>query len=127
MRASCSSSTASCSGAPTSPSDSSSSSSRRKASDFLKSGTPSEPSHDQPGTPARVQTFAHRDDLADLVEDVRREKQGGRFVIVSVHWGIHFIPAVIADYQRDVAHAAIDAGADAVVGHHAHILKGVEI
>jgi poly-gamma-glutamate capsule biosynthesis protein CapA/YwtB (metallophosphatase superfamily) len=46
---------------------------------------------------------------------------------VSVHWGIHFIPAVIADYQRDVAHAAIDAGADAVIGHHAHILKGIEV
>ncbi|MET4538447.1 poly-gamma-glutamate capsule biosynthesis protein CapA/YwtB (metallophosphatase superfamily) [Arthrobacter bambusae] len=83
--------------------------------------------HDQPGTPARVHTFPHRQDLAALVEDVRREKEQGRFVVVSVHWGIHFIPAVIADYQRDVAYAAIDAGADAIVGHHAHILKGIEI
>ncbi|UOY03197.1 CapA family protein [Blastococcus sp. PRF04-17] len=83
--------------------------------------------HDQPGTPARIHTFPHRDDLADLVADVRRQKEAGRFVVVSVHWGIHFIPAVIADYQRDVAHAAIDAGADAVIGHHAHILKGVEV
>lgn len=83
--------------------------------------------HDQPGTPARVHTFAHRQDLADLVEGVRREKELGRVVIVSVHWGIHFIPAVIADYQRDVARAVIDAGADAVIGHHSHILKGIEI
>ncbi|WP_458782284.1 CapA family protein [Arthrobacter sp. D3-16] len=83
--------------------------------------------HDQPGTPARVHTFAHREDLSALVEDVRREKALGRFVVVSVHWGIHFIPAVIADYQRDVAHAAIDAGADAILGHHAHILKGIEM
>jgi hypothetical protein len=48
-------------------------------------------------------------------------------VVVSLHWGIHFVPAVIADYQRDVGRAAIDAGADAVLGHHAHILKGVEV
>lgn len=83
--------------------------------------------HDQPGTPARTHTFAHRDDLAGLVDDVRAAKEAGRFVVVSVHWGIHFIPAVIAEYQRDVAHAAIDAGADAVIGHHAHILKGIEV
>ncbi|MFF2347585.1 CapA family protein [Pseudarthrobacter sp. NPDC058119] len=83
--------------------------------------------HDQPGTPARIHTFPHREDLDNLVQDIRREKLLGRFVVVSVHWGIHFIPAQIADYQRDVAHAAVDAGADAIIGHHAHILKGIEI
>jgi poly-gamma-glutamate synthesis protein (capsule biosynthesis protein) len=46
---------------------------------------------------------------------------------VSVHWGIHFVPAVIADYQREIAHAAIDAGADVIIGHHPHILKALEI
>ena len=29
-------------------------------------------------------------------------------------------------YERPLAKAAIDAGADIVVGHHAHILKGIE-
>jgi poly-gamma-glutamate synthesis protein (capsule biosynthesis protein) len=48
-------------------------------------------------------------------------------VVLSLHWGVHFIRARIADYQPEVAHAAIDAGADAVVGHHPHILKGVEL
>ena len=83
--------------------------------------------HDQPGTPPRVHTFAHRDDLQALRADVKRARAAADIVIVSVHWGIHFIPAAIADYQRDVGHAAIDAGADAVLGHHAHILKGVEL
>jgi poly-gamma-glutamate synthesis protein (capsule biosynthesis protein) len=41
--------------------------------------------------------------------------------------GVHLVEAVIADYQRIVAHAAIDAGAHAILGHHPHILKGVEI
>lgn len=83
--------------------------------------------HDQPGTPARIHTFPHREDLAGLCADIRKQKEAGHVVVVSLHWGIHFIPAVIADYQRDVAHAAIDAGADVILGHHSHILKGVEI
>ena len=83
--------------------------------------------HDQPGTPARIHTFAHRDDLASLRSDIEQQKSAGRFVIASFHWGIHFIPAEIADYQRDVARAAVDAGADVVIGHHSHILKGIEI
>ena len=48
-------------------------------------------------------------------------------VALSIHWGIHFIPAVLADYQREVAHAAIDAGADVILGHHTHILKPIEV
>jgi poly-gamma-glutamate synthesis protein (capsule biosynthesis protein) len=30
-------------------------------------------------------------------------------------------------YEKQVARAAVDAGADLVIGHHAHILRGVEI
>lgn len=82
--------------------------------------------HDQPGTPARVHTFAHQEDLAALQQDVRRAKTQADVVVLSLHWGIHFVPAVIADYQREVGHAAIDAGADLILGHHAHILKGIE-
>jgi poly-gamma-glutamate synthesis protein (capsule biosynthesis protein) len=83
--------------------------------------------HDQPGTPCRVHTFSNREDLAALMNDVRKAKAQADFVAVSLHWGIHFIPGVIADYQRDVGRAAIDAGADVILGHHAHILKGVDV
>jgi poly-gamma-glutamate synthesis protein (capsule biosynthesis protein) len=83
--------------------------------------------HDQPGTPCRVHTFAHRDDLLALQQDIRLARQQADVVIVSMHWGIHFVPAIIADYQREVGHAAIDAGADMILGHHAHILKGIEV
>ena len=82
---------------------------------------------DQPGTPARVHTVPHREDLAALRADVRAAKAGVDFVAVSIHWGIHFQPSTIAAYQRTVAYAAIDDGADAILGHHPHILKGVEI
>jgi poly-gamma-glutamate synthesis protein (capsule biosynthesis protein) len=83
--------------------------------------------HDQPGTPARIHTFPHDGDLAALLEDIRKAKSQAAVVVVSLHWGIHFVEATLADYQRTVAHAAIDAGADLILGHHAHILKAVEI
>jgi poly-gamma-glutamate capsule biosynthesis protein CapA/YwtB (metallophosphatase superfamily) len=83
--------------------------------------------HDQPGTPSRVHTFPNRDDLKALTDDIRELRKEVDFIAVSLHWGIHFIPGVIADYQRDVGRAAIDAGADVILGHHAHILKGVDV
>lgn len=83
--------------------------------------------HDQPGTPARIHTFAHREDLQALINDIETAKAQADVVIMSIHWGIHFIPKVIADYQREVAHVAIDHGVDLILGHHAHILKGIEV
>lgn len=83
--------------------------------------------HDQPGTPARVHTYSFRDDLEDLLTTIREVRKNADVVVLSHHAGIHFVPAVIPDYQKEVAYAAIDAGADLVLGHHAHILKGIEI
>lgn len=82
---------------------------------------------DQPGTPAQVMTWAIERDVDALVDDVKAAKQRADIVIVSAHWGIHHIRTQIADYQPTVAHAAVDAGADLILGHHAHILKGIEI
>jgi poly-gamma-glutamate synthesis protein (capsule biosynthesis protein) len=82
--------------------------------------------HDQPGTPPRIRSFAQRCDLDALVRSIRAARAAADVVLVSLHWGIHMVRATIADYQVEVAHAAIDAGADAIVGHHPHLLKGVE-
>jgi poly-gamma-glutamate synthesis protein (capsule biosynthesis protein) len=81
---------------------------------------------DQPGTPPRVHTWAMRQDIEAMVDDIRRARSNAHCVIVSMHWGIHFVPVELADYQREAAYAAIDAGADLILGHHAHILKGIE-
>ena len=83
--------------------------------------------HDQPGTPCRIYSFPHPDDLNHMIEDIQKARQEADIVIVSIHWGIHFKEAVIADYQKYYAHFAIDNGADLVLGHHAHILKPIEI
>lgn len=81
---------------------------------------------DQPGTPPKIITIPDQTDLARLVEAVRAAKEECDLVFVSMHWGIHFVRADIADYQRAVARAAIEAGADAVLGHHPHLLKGID-
>jgi poly-gamma-glutamate synthesis protein (capsule biosynthesis protein) len=46
-------------------------------------------------------------------------------VVVSCHWGLPGIR--IAGYQREIGHAAIDAGADIVLGHGPHSLQPVEV
>jgi poly-gamma-glutamate synthesis protein (capsule biosynthesis protein) len=48
-------------------------------------------------------------------------------VCVSIHKGMGFVHATLAAYERPLARAAVDAGADVVIGHHAHILRGVEV
>jgi len=83
--------------------------------------------HDQPGMPCRIYTFPRKEDLDALLEDITQLRPLVDVLIVSLHWGLHFIPAELADYQRYVAHAAIDAGADLLLGHHTHSLKPVEV
>jgi poly-gamma-glutamate synthesis protein (capsule biosynthesis protein) len=83
--------------------------------------------HDQPGTPARVRSHAHRGDLEALLGSIVEARRNADLVLVSLHWGIHMVPHVLAEYQIEVAHAVIDTGADAILGHHPHLLKGVEL
>lgn len=85
-----------------------------------------EPYEFQPGAPARVVTVPHARDLEDLVRDVAQAKQNADLVFVSLHWGVHFTPRP-SDYQPVVAHAAIDAGATAILGHHPHQPQGIEL
>ncbi|HWD05462.1 MAG TPA: CapA family protein [Amycolatopsis sp.] len=80
-----------------------------------------------PGGPPRIYTFAEPDHLSWLAEDVEAARENADLVIVSFHKGIVHTPAVLAMYEKPLARAAIDAGADAVLGQHAHILRGVEM
>ncbi len=60
-------------------------------------------------------------------EDVAAARAlGANLVIVFPHWGIEYTATPTA-YQRSLAHAAIDAGADLVVGNHPHWAGAVEI
>jgi hypothetical protein len=52
-------------------------------------------------------------------------KKGADALIVSVHWGEEYAPTP-APWQRALARFWIDAGADAVLGHHPHVVQEVE-
>ena len=59
------------------------------------------------------------------VEDIARAKSDADHVVVSFHWGAEKATTP-KPYQIATAHRAIDAGADAVIGHHPHVLQGIE-
>ncbi len=82
---------------------------------------------DQPGTPPRIITYPHDEDLANIVADIQSLKAQVDVVFVSMHWGLHFKEGELATYETKYAKLAIDAGADVILGHHQHILKPVEI
>jgi poly-gamma-glutamate capsule biosynthesis protein CapA/YwtB (metallophosphatase superfamily) len=81
----------------------------------------------QPGTWPRTVTFAVKEDLQNMVEDIQKLRSQVDVVIVCPHWGLHVLPKVIPDYCYELGHAAVDAGADLIIGTHAHLLKGIEI
>jgi len=86
-----------------------------------------EPAEYQAGMPPRVVTVPFEEDLAAMLADIASARTRADAVIVSLHWGLHFIPRAIADYQPAVARAAFAAGADLILGHHAHVPKAVGV
>ena len=57
--------------------------------------------------------------------DIMAARERADIVLVSFHWGQEGKTA-LRDYQTRLGHIAIDAGASAVIGHHPHILQGIE-
>ena len=72
---------------------------------------------DTPGT-----AFGHEHQIR---QDIQRMKQAADIVVVSFHWGTEK-SSELRKYQPLLAHAAIDEGAAAVIGHHPHVLQAVE-
>ena len=71
-----------------------------------------------PGTAPLVQNV--------MEEDIKRLRPKVDLVLVMPHWGMEYI-ATPEPKQVDLAHAAIDAGADLFIGGHAHWPKGIEM
>lgn len=63
------------------------------------------------------------DKLLTRIEEVKEE--GAELIICNFHWGTERI-YYPEDIQINLAHAAIDNGADLVIGHHPHVLQGIE-
>ncbi len=60
-----------------------------------------------------------------VTADIAGARNKADYVIVSFHWGKESNETV-QQYQRNAAHNAIDAGADVIIGHHPHVLQGIE-
>ncbi|MBI4330956.1 MAG: CapA family protein [Chloroflexi bacterium] len=80
----------------------------------------------EPGTPPKTVTIPEASDVQAMADVIRQLRPKVDVLIVSLHWGIHFVPGELAAYQPVVGHKAIDAGAHFIVGSHPHILKGIE-
>lgn len=65
-------------------------------------------------------------DPTRLLAAVAKARGRCDYLCVYVHWGIER-NTTPEPYQTELAHALIDAGADAVVGAHPHVLQGVEL
>lgn len=63
----------------------------------------------------------------EMISNIKAvEEQGAQIVIVSFHWGLEK-ENYPTENQVNLAHSAIDNGADLVLGHHPHVLEGIEV
>jgi poly-gamma-glutamate synthesis protein (capsule biosynthesis protein) len=81
---------------------------------------------EEPGNQPRVKTWADETDLAAFTAAIKELRSQVDFLVVSAHWGFGAGEA-LADYQRPLGQALIDAGADAVFGNHVHAVHGIEV
>jgi poly-gamma-glutamate synthesis protein (capsule biosynthesis protein) len=77
------------------------------------------------GTKVGLWTVPVREDLDRMIADIEAARQRCDFLVVSVHWGLP--GTALCDYQPVVARAAIDAGADVIMGHGPHSVHGVDL
>jgi poly-gamma-glutamate capsule biosynthesis protein CapA/YwtB (metallophosphatase superfamily) len=85
---------------------------------------PEIPPMNRPGVPPVVLTWADPQYLAAFAADVAALRPHVDFLVASCHWGLD---RTVLQYMREIAHQAIEAGADIVVGHGPHYALPVEM
>lgn len=65
-------------------------------------------------------------DEEKIKEDILEAKSSADIVIVAFHWGVEYMSQP-SQRQKDLAHLAIDSGADLIIGNHPHWIQPVEI
>lgn len=77
-------------------------------------------------TPVREPAASNGAGLGNsVVEQIRKEAESGRVVVVYTHWGEEYMPPTAAMAQ--LAHSFVDAGAAIVIGSHPHIVQESEV
>lgn len=85
---------------------------------------PEMPPANRPGVPPEILTWADPAYLTRFKEDVAALRKQADVVVASCHWGLQ---QEVLSYMTEIAHAAIDAGADIVMGHGPHFSLPVEV
>jgi poly-gamma-glutamate capsule biosynthesis protein CapA/YwtB (metallophosphatase superfamily) len=80
-----------------------------------------------PGGPPTIYTFCDPATVEAMENDIQRLRPQCDVLAVCLHKGLVHTPVKLAMYERPLSHAAVNAGADIIIGHHAHILHGIEI
>lgn len=86
--------------------------------------SPDIPPSNRPGVPPVIVTWADPQYLAEYVGEIRALRSQVDVLVASQHWGFK---EDVLDYMTEIAHAAIDAGADIVIGHGPHYSLPVEL
>jgi poly-gamma-glutamate capsule biosynthesis protein CapA/YwtB (metallophosphatase superfamily) len=81
----------------------------------------------QPGFPPLVTTTPDPVQQDRMVSDVRQARQLADIVLVAFHWGVSYGHGKVVGYQKELGRAAIDAGADLIMGAHPHALMAMEM
>ncbi len=100
--------------------------SQKPGSNYIRVETAYTAVRDMPGCPCRIDTYLLPAARAQLTEEVRALKEQCDIAVVVFHKGNGGDVPKLDQYEREISHLAIDAGADIIFGVHHHVLKGVE-
>jgi poly-gamma-glutamate synthesis protein (capsule biosynthesis protein) len=65
-------------------------------------------------------------DMQKVKQAVGDAKRKSKFVVVNIHWGEEYKRNSNAK-QQNIAHQLVDWGADAIIGHHPHVIQEAEV
>ena len=76
------------------------------------------------GVPPIILTMAADQELDEYIEEIQALRPQVDVMVSSHHWGL---AGEVLQYQKQIAHAAIDAGADIIMGHGVHAITPIEV
>jgi poly-gamma-glutamate synthesis protein (capsule biosynthesis protein) len=78
----------------------------------------------RPGVAPIILTMVDATELGEYIEELTALRPQVDILISSHHWGLR---DEVLQYQKQVAHAAVDAGADIIMGHGVHAITPIEV
>jgi len=64
--------------------------------------------------------------VSSVTDKIKHLRKSVDVICVIMHWGYEYFQFP-SPHQRDMAHSFIDAGAGLIIGHHPHVIQGIEV